>query len=253
MTRRDRWLRSETRDMLEALVEMKVDGFNPNESANWYNPTKAAVLIDKLKAKNVNSTWTDDIDKVRKKYSNIKADYQKFLKLDKYNTGKEVVDGHENGHLYGALMHELVSDTNPVSSPIIVVDNGTVSEQVPPPISTVFNPLQKPEKKSKLKDLRAEAYKGISSHFKQKGKAELTEYQKQDLEIQNGKMQLSYMQFYEGKTDEEIERLQRLAARPIRVVVPVQSRQATETLIVPLNVPVNVETIEVSESESENL
>ena len=67
-----------------------------------------------MKAKSVNQIWIDDIKKCKKKYQNIKASYQKYLKLEKFNTEKETVDGHENWR-YNAEMSELVCDNNPGS------------------------------------------------------------------------------------------------------------------------------------------
>ena len=219
MTARARWTKTETRDMLEAIIEMKTEGFQPNDSPAWFLENNQVILKQKLAAKKVNIVWYNDIHKVRKKYANIKAEYQKYLKLDKYNTGKEVVDGHENGFVYGQQMHQLVEDSNPVSSPIIVVDGGSISEQVPPPLHAISNPLKRPESKSSMKQIRLSVYKGLATHLNRLDNSdkELTAFQKEDLALRREQSHLGYMQFCSGKSEEYIGRLSHAAETAARL------------------------------------
>ena len=73
MTARARWTKTETRDMLEAIIEMKTEGFQPNDSPAWFLESNQVILKQKLAVKKVNN----NTHKVRKKYANIKAEYQK--------------------------------------------------------------------------------------------------------------------------------------------------------------------------------
>ena len=64
-----------------------------------------------------------DLTKVRKTYTNIKAQYVSATKKDKYSTG----GGTRNSIMYSEYMDQLVGTDNPVTSLDIQIDGGDVS------------------------------------------------------------------------------------------------------------------------------
>ena len=98
------WSLQDTKSLLEALVVMQSQGFNPNDTNEWER-SKTSTAFKKKIRKRVLGVRSY---KVRKKYSNIKANYVSATKKEKYSTG----GGTSKTILYSEYMDQLVGTDN---------------------------------------------------------------------------------------------------------------------------------------------
>ena len=69
------WSQGDTKKLLEVLVVLKSQGFDPNDTNEWLNESHSKLIQEKLVKVKVNEAWSSSIAKCRKKYMNIKANY----------------------------------------------------------------------------------------------------------------------------------------------------------------------------------
>ena len=84
--RRVAWTESEKHVLLEVLVEVQSLGVNVNNTSEWLKEEHGDIILSKLREARVNAHWLIDINKVKKAYMNIKAEYNKYRMLDRLHT-----------------------------------------------------------------------------------------------------------------------------------------------------------------------
>ena len=82
----------------------------------------ATAIIDSLRAASVREMWLDSIDKARRKYMNIKVDYNKFAALDSLHTGGNV----RSGFSMEEMVEQLANTNNPIARPPVIVVDGEI-------------------------------------------------------------------------------------------------------------------------------
>ena len=129
MARRVVWSENEKRALLLVLIGLLAQGFDPNDSASWFIDNNAAAILQGLRQSTVRDVWLDSIDKVRRKYMNIKADYNRFQALDQRHTG----GGVRVGFPMEELVEQLVNPNDPIARPPLITDNGFIQEDADHP------------------------------------------------------------------------------------------------------------------------
>ena len=120
--RRQVWTDNEKQTLLEGLIVMQSQGFDPNDTNAWFEPSNSAAIITFLRNGHVREHWLDNVDKARRKYMNTKAAYNSFRLLDQRHTG----GGVRTPFPLEDLVEQLANADNPIARPPIVIDNGTI-------------------------------------------------------------------------------------------------------------------------------
>ena len=128
------WSQKDTCSLLESLVVMASEQFNPNDTNEWLQDENIEILKAHLVERKVNKNWwtnisgETDMAKCRKKYTNLKANYVAQQKTDKYSTGGGTV---KSDNRYTEYMDKLVGSDNPISNPDLVIDDGQAEAATP--------------------------------------------------------------------------------------------------------------------------
>ena len=104
--------------MLEVLVVLKSQKFDPNNTNEWLKMAHGALIWSKLDKVKVNEACGSSITKCRKKYMSIKANYALQVKLDKFTTGS----GNTFPIMYAEYMNVLFEEDNAICNPDLVID-----------------------------------------------------------------------------------------------------------------------------------
>ena len=200
-----KWTQSETKSLLEVLITLKSEGFDCNDTPQWLVESNQTKIKDRLVEKRVRSHWATDMVKCRKRYQNLRGDYNNFKKLDNMHTGGGTRQGIANEN----LLEQLVDSHNPQIEPLLVIENGFEVE------NDDIGPAPRPQSLGRSK---GRIVKKNSRNKREMMMDSLTKYMdnqtamsksiSEATELDQDKVDLGYMNLIGDKSDAELDLLQ---------------------------------------------